>query len=266
MSAAKGLRKSGRISITGSFRLRAQGYIDPEMKILESLLQAVGSESLKRIRSTTPVVIGIGTLGRRIADHLAWKGYNLKIVDDDNIEIRNVLSQRFSLQEVKLNKAIQTAIAISEQCPFDIEVEAIPLRFEEAIEKLDLDGDIIVASTDSWGSRFRIAEYFYNKRPVISCGLSPDHNWGWIMIQRPGAACLRCAFPHEEDIEPVPCNAGIWTEAASLIASMASYAVDSLILGEERPITWNYRVISLPGDYDVVRRIGRRPGCELCGA
>lgn len=244
-----------------SIVLRAPGTND--LQVIDRLKRAVGLQGLERIRQRTVAVIGVGALGRRIAVSLGQKGYSLVLVDPDMVEPVN-LHQGFRPDDVGENKALAAARAIADSTPFPINIAAIPSPFKEAVSELEgLECDIVVAVTHDYGSRFEVCRRFYERVPVIGAGIGGNLLFSWVFIQEPGKACLKCALPVEEE-GPASCPAGMLGDIAEATAALVTFAVDSLVL-PERPRFWNYRVLSLCGDYEVIRTVKRRVGCPLCG-
>lgn len=243
-----------------SIVFRAPGSSDPQ--VIDRLRRAVGTEGLERIRRSTVAVIGIGALGRRISTTLGNKGYNLVLVDPDLAESGN-LHQGFCPSDVGENKALAAGNAIAERSPFPIAITAIPAAFTDGVDELErFECDLIVASTHDYGSRFAICRHFYQEKPVVTAGIGGNLLFGWVFVQEPRQACLKCALPVDER-GPAPCPAGMLSDIAEATAALVCFAVDSLVL-PERPRFWNYRVLSFSGDYEVIRTVERRVDCPWC--
>ncbi len=85
--------------------------------------------------------------------------------------------------------------------------------------------------------------------------------------QRPpafwAAPCFLCLYPDAGEDRRVHGCAGASIEILKVMAGIALYAVDSLLMPRPRP--WNYKEVFLDGSGDGARVIAARPNCRLCG-
>jgi len=234
-----------------------------------SFQEIVGHESIRRVDNTPVEVIGCGVIGRRLALSLAQKGYPLALVDHDNIESHNLLAQGYSKQYLGLPKVMAIGHDLYESLPVGNQIIAIPKSFRETVTaKLPIDPKIVTCQTHDFASRMEVAYHFYLQAPVVFSGTSATANMGWVFVQQPGQACLRCAFPAVKISGQAPCG-GMSGDIAEVVAGIASYAVDTLAFDHpDRRRTWNLFKIDLTGlapQMHIRDRIQRNPDCELCG-
>lgn len=233
---------------------------------METLL---GEKALAEINQSWVLIVGAGVGGTYVAYDLARKGYNLKICDADNVELANLGTQKYGLEDLGSNKSKAAARYSVERSSLPMEAVSIPYMFSEAANNsVDLSADVVVAFTDSFLSRFEVSEYYYQEKPVVFAGLGDSGTWGWVFVQEPGYACLRCCLPDVDPNQTGSCT-GLTVDSVKLTSSLVTYAVDSLAVDHEyRKRNWNYRKIDLSG-YSAspgqLTQVKRRNNCELCG-
>lgn len=103
-----------------------------------------------------------------------------------------------------------------------------------------------VAVTDNFSSRLAVASHF-KEVPIVAAGIGRDLSFGWVFVQEPGKTPLSYALGEPTEEERGSC--GMVSDIAYLVASIVSYAIDSLII-PERPRRWNWRIISFAGEID----------------
>lgn len=248
------------------FSFKAMGAT--EAQAIERLRQAFGDLALCKIQQSTAAIIGCGVLGRKVASQLAEKGYSLWLIDPQRVEKVNLV-QGFMREDEGTHKVIATARTLSRSALLPIEIQACSLTFAKAAcaHPELLKADVAVVVTDNVASRLEVSRTYYKIAPVVSAGIAPDLTHGFVYAQQPGGTCLACAFPHFDLRDAEPCGVGMAGDIAEAIASLASYAVDSLIMPERRPRFWNSRTLSLAGDFDYKQAtVAPRPGCPVCGS
>jgi len=77
-----------------------------------------------------------------------------------------------------------------------------------------------------------------------------------------GEPCFLCLFLDAAEDRRVHGCAGASIEILKVVAGIALYAVDSLLM----PRPWNYKALFLDRGQDGHRTIHQRPRCSLCGA
>jgi hypothetical protein len=88
---------------------------------------------------------------------------------------------------------------------------------------------------------------------------------GYVFVQasQPGEACFLCLFPDAREDRRVLQCAGASIEILKVVAGIALYAVDSLLMARPRP--WNYKEVFLDQGPDGHRKIHLRSNCALSG-
>jgi len=233
-----------------------------------SMQEIIGEKNVRRIENTPVETIGVGVIGHRVATSLLDKGYPQVVVDPDTIEAHNLTVQRFPKHELgefkvrAIGKAMHGRLAIQSQ------LITIPMTFQETVSrKLPINPAIVTCQTHDWGSRMEVGYHFYPTTPVVFSGIAATANAGWVFVQEPGKACLRCSFPEVEVSGVAPCG-GMCGDIADVIAGIVSYAVDTLAIDHpDRKRSWNLYLIELTGYAPRMHQqvlIERNPRCELC--
>jgi hypothetical protein len=85
-----------------------------------------------RLASCQATVVGVGAIGRQVALQLAAMGIPwLQLIDFDTVEISNLATQGYLVQDMNRPKVDATA-AFCRQMNFDLNVEVIPDRFKRS--------------------------------------------------------------------------------------------------------------------------------------
>jgi sulfur carrier protein ThiS adenylyltransferase len=213
------------------------------------------------------VLIGCGGLGSEIGLGLMRKGVGkLTLVDHDKVELSNLPRQFFQAEDINENKALALAKNLRSQATGRTLIEAYAQSFQRIIETGNrLDGSIIVVGVDNNMTRMATAEYYLQRsKPVITLAVDDQASKGYVFVQtsRKGEACFLCLFPDAREDRQVHQCSGASIEILKVVAGIALYAIDSLLMDRPRP--WNYKAVFLNSDGDGQRSISQRPECPLC--
>jgi adenylyltransferase/sulfurtransferase len=222
------------------------------------------------MRQCTAISIGAGGLGGEIGQALVRKGVGkLIICDDDFVELSNLNRQRLFLEDLYKNKALALAKNLAREATHRTEIRGYPFRFQDAVERgVDLSCTLAVCGVDNDATRVYVARHFRAlKIPVVFLAVSRDASCGYVFVQETDteSPCFGCLFPDAVNSDRAsPCAAGATIDILKVVAGLATYAVDSLIMPRRR--TWNYKEVFLAGQIqDGHRRLEKRANCPLCG-
>lgn len=249
---------------TGSPRLTLVGSAIPGA--LDRQARVPGFDQ-QRLSASRVVCIGAGGLIGHVAPALVRKGVgSLLILDDDEVEESNLNRQRFYADDVGENKALALAKNLLRECTHSTQLEAVPLRLEEAVAAgIDIAGDVVVCGVDNNPGRFYASRHFRQTGvPVIHCAVSAEADHGYVFVEETNGPCLGCLFPDSVNDHRYPCPATpAVSDVLQAVGAITVYAADSCLMG--RPRSWNYRRLNLPdGTCDASGRVQRRPSCGVC--
>ena len=219
------------------------------------------------LRAASVVLIGAGGLGGEVGHGLVRKGVGrLSIVDFDVVELSNLARQQFYAGDVGQNKALALVRNLASQATGRTQIDGYPMAFQEAIKTTPLMGTLAICGVDNNATRLEAARYYHRLDvPVIFLAVDAAASRGYCYVQtgRDGEPCFACMFPDAGEDRTVNGCSGASIEILKVVAGLALYAVDSLLM--TRPRAWTYKDVYLDGGADGGRVIRPRPGCPLCG-
>ncbi len=222
--------------------------------------------SQKAIEESHVIMIGGGGIGAELTEGLARKGIGkLTIYDHDDIEMSNLNRQHFFKKDIGKNKAVQLVKNISKHATCGTLLIGYGFSFQDAVAlKHNLNTDIVVCGVDNNAARVAVSEY-YRKHgiPVIFIAVDYMAENGYVFIQEPNSPCFGCVFPRCLEKRKAPCFTPAVKDILKVVAGMALYAIDTLIM--ERKRNWNYRNVHLAGFAPSQElMISKNEKCPLC--
>lgn len=212
------------------------------------------------------VVIGCGGLGSNLAYGLVRKGIGrLMLFDRDVVDATNLPRTHFFERDIFKNKAHRLARNLAEHSTCGTRFDAYALHFQDALATgVTFPVTAAFVLVDNRRARNEASIYFGERKiPVIFAAVDLAAEHGHVFVQEPGKACFRCAFPKATGELKLPCRAPAAIDILQVVAGLAGYAFDTLIMDRRR--AWNFRNVHLagfaPGDETL---IPRNPQCELC--
>ena len=170
----------------------------PQSRLLEN--PGLGPERLARLQRSRVAVVGAGTLGGQVVQHLAMLGVGLTIVDPGEVETVNLGVQMLPVASVGARKAevrADQARALNRACQVRVE----PSRVEELGLAALADCDLVVGGLDSRLSRLHVNRVLAQQlgKPWIDAALdgSGEHLLGTVAVidpAKPEAPCYGCRF------------------------------------------------------------------------
>jgi adenylyltransferase/sulfurtransferase len=232
------------------------------------IMGAVGSRGQRQLLDAKVLIVGAGGLGSPSAVYLALAGVGtIGIVDFDVVELSNLQRQILhQTDDVGRRKVVSAKEQIHAYNP---DVTVIPhelwLNSENALDIIG-EYDIVVNGADNFPSRYLVNDacYLLGKPLVDGSILLFD---GQATVFLPGKGCYRCLFPSPPPPGMVPncAEAGVLGALTGLVGSIQATETLKLILGVGDSLTSRLLLIdALPMEFREVK-IGKNPGCPLCG-
>ena len=213
--------------------------------------------------------IGAGGIMGEVAHGLVKKGLKrLTCLDDDIVTPTNLNRQFFFVEDLDQPKVYAL---IQNLAPYTTEesiLEGYPLTFQAAVEAgVDLNADLAVCGVDNDATRVDVARWCWQQRmPVVFLAVNTDADTGYCFVQasQPGTPCWGCRFSHQlNNTEKIEC-AGANIDILKVVAGMAGYALDSLVMPDRRR-EWAYKEVRLHGlAEDGHMAVEVWPECPIC--
>ena len=225
----------------------------------ESILKSLKNPSPKKAcmpKITTIAIVGLGTLGSVIARQAALTGYNLKLIDFDDIEARNIPIQALYSNEDIGKSKVKIAEGKLKKVNPKISIQSFPEKLTSRNLPL-LNSDLVIDCTDNQTARFLINDYCYKKIPFIHTAAFKD--LATFYVAAPGAACLRCIYPQNVDLNDCR-QSNIHPKTPEIIAELTITAIKNLTENqqEERLLRLNIKNNTL----EKIRINRRCPRCQ----
>lgn len=229
--------------------------------------QRLPGASQQALAQAHVVLIGAGGLNGEVGHGLARKGIgHLTIFDHDVVELSNLARQQFTAEDLDQNKALALARNLARQATGSSLIEGHARSFQDALQAgLSARGSVAIVGVDNNATRLAAAEYYLRQRiPAVFLAVDERAARGYVFVQtsQPGQPCFLCLFPDAAEDRRVHGCAGASIEILKVVAGIALYAIDSLLM--PRPRLWNYKEVFFDQGQDGARTIRRRPACPLC--
>jgi len=233
------------------------------------ILPNIGGAGQERLLSGKVLVVGAGGLGSPVGLYLAAAGVGtIGIMDGDAVDLSNlqrqVMHATADVGTPKVESARQTMTAINP----DVNVITYGERFTaENAPDILREYDFVVDGTDSFGSKFLIADacHFAGK-PYNHAGILGYS--GQTFSVRPGeTACYRCVFrePPPAGAVPTCSQAGVLGAVAGVIGTLQANEVLKFLAGVGEPLFDRMLIFdALQSSFRTVK-VRRSPSCPLCG-
>ncbi len=191
--------------------------------------------SLAAISGKRITICGAGALGGNLTEMLARMGFsNLKLIDRDRVDSRNLSTQPYSRAEVGASKAKTLATMLYRAVQARVEPLVVELTTANA-EKLLKNSELIVDAFDNRAARAAVSEASLKLGiPCLHIGFSPDGLYG-SGLWEPG-------YIVPKESEGDPCDYPLTRPFALTLVSLAArFVAEFLSTGHttDFEITWN---------------------------
>jgi molybdopterin-synthase adenylyltransferase len=168
-------------------------------------------------------VCGAGALGGNTAEMLARMGFsNLRLIDKDRIEQRNLSTQPYSRAEIGAPKARTLANNLYRAIQAKVEPQVIELTTKNAADLIK-NSMLVIDAFDNQAARAAISEATLAQNvPCLHIGFTPDGLYG-SGIWEPG---YKVPAPTEGD----PCDYPLTRPLALMLAALAARSVTDFFM------------------------------------
>ncbi len=229
----------------------------------------------QQLESSTVVNVGAGGAGGELCLGQVRKGVgSIHVLDGDVVEATNLNRQFFTAANIGENKARALVKRLAREGCCGSQLLGHPHYYDASRDTYleQLRPDVLTVSIDRYVPNARASLSLLATRlriPTVFLAISDDADWGYVFVQEPGLnnACWGCVIRENESgiSKRCPGTVGATVDPLKMLAGLALYAVDSLIMG--RPRDWNYRALSLSrSDVLFSTMAPRRLDCQLCGS
>jgi hypothetical protein len=229
------------------------------------LIDGFNQQALRQARG---ILVGAGGINGETGEGLCRKGIGeLVFIDPDEVEPTNLNRQFFFERDLFKNKALRLAKNLAPHAPCGTVLVGHALSFQDAVAlNVNLHGTFGVIGVDNGEARVAASIQFRRLDiPAIFIAVDLLAEAGYVFVQEAGKACFGCLFPKTMFGRKAPCRAPASKDILKVVAGIALYATDTLIM--ERKRSWNYREVHLAGFAPSCERVvGRLPDCPLCGS
>lgn len=215
------------------------------------------------------LVVGAGGLGSWTALMLARSGVRkLRVVDFDRFDRTNAHRQLMYAGDLQRRKAIAVARSVVGHMIAGGQVTAIPISFENAIERFPLPADLVLFLVDNNRTRFEGIRFARERRiPAVFTMLSRDGSrlQSFLQGSNQDDPCLHCALPNLDVSASAPCASATITSCL-LAAAYTTFFAHRAVMGWPPDVPpFNWRDADLFG----AARVGtvkRRRDCPMCSS
>lgn len=212
------------------------------------------------LRDIHVVLVGMGGINSVVGQALCRKGVGrITGIDGDSFDATNLNRQLCYRRDIGKNKAIRGGKNMRPHAVAGTEITAYGHYFEDLMAMgIKVEADVFVCGVDNNAARLAVADYC-NERgiPCIHIAVDLKAEAYSVMIQEPGGATLRDAFPDLDPNSVLPCRVPAVLDPIMAASGYALYGLDAVL--QSRPIDWNLRIGHLAGFVpDIVKTVQRQ--------
>ena len=234
-------------------------------QILMPRFDIAGQEKLKSARV---LVIGAGGLGCPVALYLGAAGVGqLRLVDDDNIELANLQRQiGFEQNQLGESKAESLAGRIRRINPL-VSVTALNQRLEgEELARQVEETSLVVDCSDNFNTRFALNRACVAaKVPLVSgAAIRGEGQLSVYDSRQQSSPCYHCLYP-EQGNEDLTCSqAGVIAPLVGMIGSAQAMEAIKVISGVGTPLVGRLLILDAWEMQWREMKLVRDPSCPVC--
>ena len=234
------------------------------------LLDEIGIEGQQRLLAAHALVIGAGGLGSPVALYLATAGVGrLTLVDGDTVDLTNLQRQiDHGMDRLGEPKAASAARSVHALNP-GVEVAVVNRRADaEALDALVATADVVLDCSDNFATRQAVnAACVRHRKPLVSgAAIGFDAQISVYDTRSPEHPCYACVFPPESTTEEVRCSTmGVFAPLVGIVGTVQAAEALKLLAGVGSSLAGRLQMLDARSMAWHEIRIGRQPGCSVCG-
>lgn len=225
----------------------------------------IGKKGQERLKKSTVAVLGLGGMGSAISLYLVTAGINLRLIDRDVIELKNLHRQvLFYEEDIGKPKALVAKEKL-EKKNSNIRIEAFHDDFKPSnAERLVKGVDIVLDGTDNMETRFLLNDVCVkNSIPFTYSAAVQDRIMFSFII--PGkTACLRCIIGEIPRSLETCETSGIVGPVPGFVGLLSAMEAIKHIVGFGEPLTNKLVHINLSKFKVDVVKVKRKEDCRTC--
>lgn len=235
------------------------------------VLKEVGGIGQRKLLNSKITIIGLGALGSPTAYYLAAAGIgNLKIIDNDEVEISNLHRQILHFTPDINHKKTESALKKLNQLNPDCKIEVINERITSKNSKEILKGsDFVIEGSDNISTKMLINDTCINLNvPFTIAGVLRFHGQLLTVVPNEKTACYRCIFseiPNDNDSRMSCSQAGVIGLVPGVLGCLESNEAIKYILNIGELITNKILYVDLLKNSFNFINVSREPKCIACG-
>jgi adenylyltransferase/sulfurtransferase len=230
-------------------------------------MRELGREGQDRLRHGSIAIIGLGGLGAAAAAYLTMAGVgNIRLVDQDTVEIRNLQRQiLYSIDDVRKPKVEAAAKRLAALNP-QVRLEPIPENVRETnSDALVAHCDCIVDGLDNMATRYIVNRACVrNSIPYVFAGaIGMEGNMS--VFRPPATPCLECVMPDLDDRYLPTCETrGVLATTPGTMGALEATETIKVLTGMQPVLEGKLLVCDLREmDFSTID-IQTRPSCSVC--
>ena len=235
------------------------------------LLDEVGIEGQQRVLDARVLIVGAGGLGSPAALYLAASGVgHITLVDDDEVDLTNLQRQVMHTTARIGRPKVESGREALMQINPEIEVTALRERVQgERLRELVAASDLVLDCSDNFATRQAVNRACVRAGVPLVAGavIRFDGQVSVFDVRDPASPCYACLFPEDSRFEDVACSTmGVFAPLVGVIGAVQAAEALKLLAGCGRPLTGRLLMLDGRGMEWTEVRVGRNPGCPVCGA
>jgi molybdopterin/thiamine biosynthesis adenylyltransferase len=229
----------------------------------------VPAHDQRALENARILIAGAGGLGSWTALALVRAGArHITIVEPDRFDRTNASRQLMFGGDLGQSKAIAVAKNLVPHAMSPARIMAIPLEFQEAVNRFAIPADIALFLVDNNACRMAGARFARESGiPAVFAMLSADAMRTHVFLQGPHLhdACIRCALPNLDPEGSMPCVSAIITSCFLAAAYITFFVHRALMEWPEGAKPFNWREADLLGVApDRTGMVLKRQECPTC--
>lgn len=233
------------------------------------ILDGIGFEGQKKLKSAKILVAGAGGLGSPALTYLAAAGVGtIGIADFDTVALSNLNRQTLHYTEDEGRKKIDSAAEKLLKMNPDLNIIKHNLRIDiDNVEDLVRDYDVVIDATDNFPVRYLLSDCcYFLKIPIIE-GAAITYDGILMTIIPDKTPCYRCLYPMPpaDGVITTCTDSGILGMVTGVMGSLQALEAVKVVLGLGETVSGRILIFdALDTDF---RRVEwpKRKECPLCG-